>query len=617
MFSSTIVEIENRRRQLKERYLDRDRAMDMVQMVRRGDIDRLFPDLFSDDIPKSVVANLVDVAARDLAEVMAPLPNLACASGNMKTDADRMRAARKNKVGYNYWNESQLERQMYDFADSYNSHGFAAFVVEPDMDCMTPKIRVDNPNGVYYQMDRWGNCIEYVKETLATAGELAAMYPEYRGQILSIGEDKKRRDDSSWLTLVRYIDCHRQVIYLPEANNVVLAQAANPCKRVPVAVVERFDLGRTPRGQFDDVIWVQLARSLMAMYQMSAAEKSVNAPIALPDDVTEMNIGPDAVLRTQNPQAIQRVRLDVPRDSWMLADQLDKESKQGARYPDARTGGVKGSIITGRGVEAMLGTFDTQIKTAQVLFKQALETATSLCFEMDVALWPTTRKTINGTMSGKSFEIQYVPARDISDNTSCSVTYGFAAGMTPSQAIVTLLQLRGDKLIQRDTFRRALPFDVDPDEEQRGLDVEDLEDGLKQGFMAMMTGIGPMMQQGGDVMTLLKSASMAIEDRSKGMPLHKAITLAMTPPEPEPSEAPQPAGPEGMPPEGGEAGPGGPPGLPGMRPNGMPQGVAPGQVGQGPGGMPSILSMIAEMKGKNGETPNMQAGVMRKVPTGL
>ena len=257
----------------------------------------------------------------------------------------------------------------------------------------------------------------------------------------------------------------------------------------------------------------------------------------------------------------------------------------------------------------MLGTFDTQIKTFQVLCKQALETATSLCFEMDVALWPNTRKTINGTMSGKSFEIQYVPARDISDNTSCAVTYGFAAGMTPSQAIVTLLQLRGDKLIQRDTFRRALPFDVDPDEEQRGLDVEDLEDGLKQGFMAMMTGIGPMMQQGGDVMTLLKAASTAIEDRSKGMPLHKAITLAMTPP-----ETPESEGPAEDQAEPGEE-PGQP--LPGMQDNGMPRGVAPGQVGAGPGGMPSIMSLIAEMKGRTGSTPNMQAGVMRKIPTGL
>lgn len=587
--------------------------MDMVKLVRRGDIDRLFPDLFSDDIPKSVVANLVDVAARDLAEVMAPLPNLACASGNMRTEAERARSAKKNKIGSYYWRKSKLEVQMFDFADSYNSYGFAAFVLEPDFQRQCPIIRVENPTGLYYGLDRWGNVTELVKEWQATAGELADLFPEHRATILSLGQGKKQREGSSWLTMVRYMDRHRTVIYLPECGNLTLAQAANPISRIPVVVVERFDLGRVPRGQFDDVIWVQLARSLMALYQLQAADKSINAPIAMPDDVSEVAIGPDAVLRTQNPAGIQRVRLDVPRDSWMLSEQLDKESKAGARYPDARTGGVKGSIITGRGVEAMLGTFDTQIKTAQVLFSRALEEITSRCFEMDVALWPNMRKTINGTLSGKSYEVSYVPARDIGDNTSCDVTYGFAAGMTPSQAIVTLLQLRGDKLIQRDTFRRSLPFDVDPDEEQRGLDVEELEDGLKQGFLALMQGLGPMMAQGADVMPVLQAASVAIADRTKGRPLHEAIMAAMTPPEPEQPEVPEmPADPMGggMPPDaagGGEL-------PPGMRPNGLSQGVAYGQAGQPPGGMPSILSLISEMRGGQ---PNMQAGVLRKLPTGL
>lgn len=606
-----IADLEARRQMLKDRYFERDVKMDLTRTVRQGDIDRLFPDLFSDDIPKSVVANLVDVAARDLAEVMAPLPNLACASGNMRSDADRARASKKNKIGYHYWEKSQLERQMFEFADSYNSFGFAAFVVEPDFECMSPRIRVESPIGFYYSLDRWGKTIETVKETSATASTLAALYPEHRGALLSLGKGKKMRDGNSWLTIVRYADCHHTTVYIPESN-LVLAQAANPCSRPPVVVMERFDLGLTPRGQFDDVIYVQLARSIMAMYQLAAADKSVNAPIAMPDDVTEVNIGPDAVLRTQNPGQVQRVKLDVPRDSWMLSEQLDKESKLGARYPDARTGGVKGSIITGRGVEAMLGTFDSQIKTFQVLAKQALEDITSLCFEMDAKLWPTKRKTINGTMSGKSFEISYVPGRDIGDNYATSVTYGFAAGMTPSQAIVTLLQLRGDKLIQRDTFRRALPFDVDPDEEQRGLDIEDMEEGLKQGLLAYMQGIGPMVQAGGDVSALLAQVSTAISMRQKGRPLHEAVTEAFKPPEQEaPPEPEQMTGPPDPSAEGAEPGPGG--GLEGIRPNGLPQGVAPGQAGSGPGGMPSIQSLVAQLR--NGR-PDMQAAVMRKIPTG-
>ncbi len=48
------------------------------------------------------------------------------------------------------------------------------------------------------------------------------------------------------------------------------------------------------------------------MLALEAAEKSVQAPLALPNDVQELAFGPDAVLRSQNPQLIRRVGLELP-----------------------------------------------------------------------------------------------------------------------------------------------------------------------------------------------------------------------------------------------------------------------------------------------------------------
>lgn len=127
-----------------------------------------------------------------------------------------------------------------------------------------------------------------------------------------------------------------------------------------------------------------------------------------------------------------------------------------------------------------------------------------------------------------------------------------------------------------------------------------------------------MMAQGVDVSNLLQSASTVIEMRQKGKPLHQAIQEAMKPPEPpEQQEAPPGQAPPGGPAEAGAEAEG-MPGQPGsgIRPSGLPQGVAPGQIASGPGGMPGIMSLIAEMKGRSGSTPNMQAGIMRKIPTG-
>jgi hypothetical protein len=339
---------------------------------------------------------------------------------------------------------------------------------------------------------------------------------------------------------------------------------------------------------------------------MSAAEQSVNAPIAIPDDVQRVAMGPQAVMRSQTPEKVRRVNLDVPRDVFMIQQTLDSELKTGARYPDSRTGGVQGNIVTGRGVEALQGTIETQIATAQLVFAEALEKATSLCFEIDVRFWPNQQKRIQGHVTGKPFEITYTPSKDIGDSWGCKVTYGFAAGMTPAQALVGMLQLRGDRVISRDTFRRQLPFEVDALAEQQSVEVEEMEAALIEGFKTTLQGLGAMAMQGQDPLPIVVAAAKAIELRRKGKGLAEAIEKALTPPEKPEAEAQ-------LPPEAG------PPGMeqelpPGVQDSGRLQGVAPGQAGMPPGGMPAIQGLMAELRGQG--DPRMSAATMRKRPIG-
>jgi tetrahydromethanopterin S-methyltransferase subunit F len=584
----------------------RDQTVDNVRLVRRGRIEELFPDGFADALPHSTVANMVDTAARDSAEMMSALPSLACASGNMATQSDETRAAKKNKIGSYYWTKSELDRQMPEFADSYLSYAFGVFISEPDFDHGCPKIRVESPFGCYYELDRWGETVWYAKVTYARAGVLAARYPELYAQIMKPNEHGPERGVNDLIEMVNYIDKRRNMIYLPECQYSVLADTPHGLTRCPVTIGKRFNLEQVPRGQYDDVIWVQLARAQMAIYMMSAAEQSVNAPIAIPDDVQRVAMGPQAVMRSQTPEKVRRVNLDIPRDVFMVQQTLDAELKTGARYPDSRTGGVQGNIITGRGVEALQGTIETQIVTAQRVFAKALERATSLCFEIDVRFWPNKQKRIQGHVTGKPFEITYVPAKDIGDSWGCKTTYGFAAGMTPAQALVGMLQLRGDRVISRDTFRRQLPFEVDALAEQQAVEVEEMEAALIEGFKTTLQGLGAMAMQGQDPLPIVVAAAKAIELRRKGKGLAEAIEKALTPPEKPETEAQ-------LPPEAG------PPGMeqelpPGVQDSGRLQGVAPGQAGMPPGGMPAIQGLMAELRGQG--DPRMSAATMRKRPIG-
>lgn len=594
--------ISNTVREMRSNAQARDAAMARIRQVREGNMHMISPGMFSEEWPKPVVANFIDVAAHDTAEIIAPLPSLNCASGAMRTDADKRKAAIKNKIGHHYWVESRLEVQMYYGADWYVTYGFLPIYVEADLDeSYTPRLCVEDPYRCYYTLDRYGQTVRFARYWRDRASRLAAMFPENAGAIMNPrpGMSSALAPGDPELEIVRYCDEHTTTLYLPERGNLVLASYDNPLSRCPVAVAERPRLTDRTRGQYDDVVWVQLARDRLARLALELGYKTVGAPLVVPKDTVDLPIGPDAVMRTDG--RVYRAPIDVPQDTFALSSEMSQEMQTAARYPQSRLGQIQASVITGRGVQALSAGFDSQIKSAQVVLGDALRRATSLAFEMDEKVYANRSRHINGTLAGETYSLTYTPGRDINGNYQCDVTYGFAAGLGPQQAIVTLLQLRGDGLISRDMVRRQLPFDIDVDKEQRDLDVQEAHDALKQGLFAYVQALGPLIQSGADPQQVLNSLATVIKGRRNGKPLEDLVIEAFKPPEP-PPEAPGAAGPG--------AGPGGPPGV---EPSGLPQGVAPGQAGQAPGGAPDIQTLIAGLRA--GRTVS-DATVSRRIPTG-
>lgn len=581
----------------------------LVRMVRKGKMHELYPQHFADDMPQAMVANTIDNAARDTAELVAPLPSVACSSGNMNSSADASRSAKKNKIASYYWEQSRLELQNLKFSDSTISYAFGVYLVDPDFENQCPRIRWESSFDCYYYHDRFDRLVWLAKIKKIDVLTLCSMYAGKAPHIKYMANGKER-SGGEMLEVVTYRDRERNVVYLPECN-VVVAEWKNPVGMVMAAVAERPDQEDRPRGQYDDAVYPMLGRAIMTMLQLQAAAKAIEAPIAMPDDVTEMPFGPDATLRTQNPQAIQRVRLDIPDDIFAVGEQLDRAVKEGSRYPEARTGGINANIITGQGVEALMGTMNTQVRTMQTVIGKALEEVTDLCFRLDVALWGNVQKKITGVLTGKPFEVTYTPSKDIGDSYSCKVTYGFASGQTPAQAIVAMLQLRGDKLISRDTFRRQLPFTLDPEEEQRQVDAEDLTAAYVQGLMGLEQAIGPMVMQGQNPVQLMTAFAKMIQLRKKGKSIEEAALEAFKPPEqPEEPQVPEQPGPPGLEAGGPPPGPGGPDLPPGVQPNGRMQGVAPGQQGVAPGGLPDVKNLLASLRG-NGQA-RMEASTARR-----
>lgn len=514
---------------LRYRATSRDMRNGDVQMVRQGKISQVYPNFFPDGIDQNVVANFIDIVARDLSEVIAPLPAINCSAVNQTSDRARLFADKRTRIAANYFRHSDLQVNMYSGADMYITYGFLPFIIELDEEAKLPRIRLENPIGAYPEFDRYGRCTAFVKRYSMTLGELVAQFPDFERQIL--GEAGWKQDLNGMIEMIRYYDKDQSVLYLPSRQNFVLSQAPNPLGKMMVIIAKRPSVDGELRGQFDDVLGIQLLRNRFALLAMEAAEKSVQSPIVLPNDVQELQLGGDAVIRTATPQGVRRVELTLPQGAFTEQTLLNEELRVGARYPESRTGNVKASIVTGEGVQALLGAFDTQVKSAQSIFTTALREVISLCFEVDEKIF-NVEKTIRGTDAGAPYALTYIPSKDIKGDYSADVRYGMLAGLNPAQGLIFMLQALGGKLISKDMAMRELPFGVNVTLEQERIETEDLRSALISSLAATAQAIPQMVAQGQDPTNIVQKIAAVIKLRQKNVTIEDAIEEVFQPENP-------------------------------------------------------------------------------------
>jgi hypothetical protein len=516
----SIEQIAARVDSLRFRNSDRDARNLDVLAVRKGQIASVYPDFFPDGVDANVVANFIDIVARDLSEVMAPLPAVNCSAANQTSDRARAFADKRTRIASNYFAHSDLSVQMYSGADWYITYGFLPFVIELDAEAKLPRIRLENPVGAYPEFDRYGRCIAFAKRYQMTLGELVSQFPEYERTLL--GGLGYKQDLNSLIEMVRYYDKDQSVIYLPDKNNLVLSAVKNPLGKMMIVVARKPSIDGELRGQFDDILGIQLLRNRFALLAMEAAEKSVQSPIVLPQDVQELQLGGDAVIRTSNPAGVRRVELTLPQGAFTEQTLLNQELRVGARYPEGRTGNVNASIVTGQGVQALMGAFDTQVKSAQAIFASALRDVIQICFEVDEKIFPD-EKTIRGVDAGAPYEITYNPRKDIKGDYSADVRYGMLAGLNPAQGLIFMLQALGGKLISKDMAMRELPFSVNVSQEVEKIEIEEMRTALLASLQAYTQAIPQLAASGGDPSQIVSKIAQVIKARQKGQAIEDAI----------------------------------------------------------------------------------------------
>ena len=589
----SIEQIDARVKALKYRAVDRDQRAQDVLAVRKGDIASVYPDFFPEGVDANVVANFVDIVARDLSEVMAPLPAVNCSAANSVKDRARKFADTRTRIASNYFSHSDLSVQMYTGADWYLTYGFVPFIIELDEEAKLPRIRIENPIGAYPEFDRYGRCVAFAKRYMMQLGELVALFPEYEYELL--GRERYDQDLTSQVEMIRYYDKDQSIIYIPTKENLVLSRAKNPLGKMMIVVARKPSIDGEMRGQFDDILGIQLLRNRFALLAMEAAEKSVQAPIVLPQDVNELQLGGDAIIRTANPAGVRRVELTLPQGAFTEQTLLNQEMRTGARYPEGRTGNIDASIVTGQGVQALMGAFDTQVKSAQAIFASALRDVIQVCFMVDELIFPE-EKTIRGVDAGSPYELTYNPRKDIKGDYSADVRYGMLAGLNPAQGLIFMLQALGGGLISKDLAMRELPFSINVTQEIEKIEVEQMRQALLGSLTAYTQAIPAMATQGGDPTEIVQKIAAVIKARQRGQALEDAIETTFAPAEQVPPAGATPQMVEQMSPA----------------PAGAPVGGAlPPEVNAAGQPAPDIMSIISTLSG-SGEAGGSVRSVARR-----
>lgn len=562
---------------LRSKNSKRDQRMFAVNAVRTGRAGEVFRGMFPEDWPAPVISNAIDIAAQDTAEAVGVVPTLAAFGDSVLNESGRTRADKLTKVINAYAWESNLGTQLVTAADYLVSYGFAVLRVEPNYDDTRPHIHVDSPIGSYIERDRFNRVTSYFQSWSKPASELAALFPEHTNRLY--GKDWSGRRSDRTLTLIRSYDKDGYCMLLVEQEpGLVLEAFTHPLGRIPVAVAQRSTIDGQARGQYDDALWVWAARAKLALLSLEATQKAVEAPIAIPNDVQEFALGPDALIRTSSPERIRRVGLELP-NSALIADRtLEGEVLAAARFPEVRSGNVDASVVTGKGVQALMGGFDSRIKSFQATLGDAVASSLSMCLELDEVLWPRTPRSLKGSANGSPYTVKYTPDRDIRGDFGVSYEYGLLAGLDPNRALVWGLQALGAGLLSKSFLRRNLPMTLDVTEEEQTMDVENLRGSLMASIQAYAQAIPEMAANGADASEPVRLIAGMIDARRKGTPVEKAAEKLFAPPPQTPAAET----------------PGVPPGPPGTEPTQAPGG---GGVDIPQPATPGMAQLLAQLSG--------------------
>lgn len=493
--------------------------MDVMADIYEGNLPREYDKFFPKNTPKHLV-QVIPLAWDDLATQVGRLPDLRGEPTDL-TAKEQKAAGLMEKIGFSYFNAAKptAKRFMKDLA-WWLQIGRAVAIVTPDFENKRPRLEIRDPRTCY------PGIAEMVNNTIIELNDLIFDYAMEYEEAASRGLAPKQLESGDSrgapnrlpankkqsVRVFEYID-REQWMIVSEFGNMV--HATHGMGIVPGHVFETFSPNsKAGKSRFKDQVGLMVAMSRLITAKIAFADQLVHPVMWAKGHEGTIEVGP-RVLNKLGPQG-EIGQLNPP--TMLQVDQdiqmLNAFSRVLNRNPEVRQGEVaaKGSYTSAKTLEQLAEAIDTVVGSDWDVLAPGLEQLLTICFAMDMKLWPNDEKTISGFLKGTKFMDSYIPAEDIGDRRRLRVDYGFGVG--GYQGFLMHIQAKDAGTMSLRRAMEAMPGVSDVDEELRTIELE----GIDAAGMAMFQNLAAT---GG--LDLRIWSKIRNEMATKGTPLHGAI----------------------------------------------------------------------------------------------
>lgn len=476
--AKTIDELCTAYRMRKHRFAERDGRNEELVHVMLGRFHRAFPSHFRSPVIKPMVANMLNVAAFDFADLLSPLPTVTVPAEKDTIPAQKRADKRAQIIEQGYWQDWKWAVRTLQGALYFKTFGYAPVAIWPysrSTGKFAPHATFEDPCGFYPgPVESYGDQpLDGFVSWTKTAAEIAQLYPAARPYLFQAGTGIPL-ESSDRVECARYHGPGEVSLFLPD-QGVALQRMLLPDDLKKPTLLMAMRPAVSPeemQGQFDQLVGLLLGKARLTALVLTYAERQVHAPIEIDEDV-KWEYGADAIIRRPRGAApATKVQIQMPADVWRELDKFERELRLGSRRPASRDGDSPVSYATGKGIDALEASVDSQLRTDQTIFGALNEDVVCSALALDQALYP------NRTQELGPGPATYIPSEDIAGRYRSVMTYGLLMGMNPSFAMVTLAQMNAARFASRRTAMENMPTIPELSREMDRIRAEDGEAAL-------------------------------------------------------------------------------------------------------------------------------------------